>query len=224
MKRTREEGEPHMTLYGYWRSSCSWRVRLALELKQIAYEYKAVNLLKNEEESQEYLAINPAGLLPTLIDGKVRLSESLAILEYLEEKFPGRGGASLLPRSFEDRAAVRSLCLHIASGVQPLQNLGVLQKVEKLGGAAARAQWGKDVITDGMEKLEKMLLATSGKYCVGDEITMADLFLVPQVYNAGRFGVSMEAMPTISRIMKELEPLEAFRNAHPDAMPDAVKA
>jgi maleylacetoacetate isomerase len=223
MKRAREEGDPQLTLYSYWRSGCSWRVRMALELKGLPYEYRAINLLKGEDCSEEYRAINPAGLLPTLIDGKNKISESLAILEYLEERYPGRGGISLLPRSFEDRAAVRRICLHIASGIQPIQNLGILEKIESLAGKQARGQWGKDVIAEGFASLEIMLKETGGTYCFGDTLTMADICLIPQVYNANRFGLSLEAYPTIVGIHTRLLAVEALKAAHPDEMPDAVK-
>mmetsp|Transcript_5836 Transcript_5836/g.6295 ORF Transcript_5836/g.6295 Transcript_5836/m.6295 type:complete len:225 (+) Transcript_5836:72-746(+) len=224
MKRDRTEDDPKLVLYSYWRSSCSWRVRIALELKGLPYEYRAVNLLKGESEHAEYLAVNPSGLLPTLLDGSVKISESLAILEYLEEKFPGRNGSSLLPRRFEDRAIVRRIALHIVAAIQPLQNLGILERVEALAGKQARAQWGTSVIEEGLSRLEEMLKDTAGQYCVGDSITFADLCLVPQAYNAARFGVSMEGYPTAFAVLKRLESLDAFKAAHPDAMPDAVKA
>lgn len=221
MKRSREEGDPHLTLYGYWRSGSSWRVRMALELKGLAYEYRSINLLKGEDCTPEYRAINPAGYVPTLIDGKHTFCESIAILEYLEEKYPGP--VSLLPRKFEDRATVRRLALHIASGIQPLQNLGVLERVEAVGGKQARAQWGKDVVSEGLAALEEMLKKTAGKFCFGDDVTMADLCLIPQVYAAGRFGVAMEPYPTIVAIHSRLGELEVLKPAHPDEMPDAVK-
>jgi maleylacetoacetate isomerase len=221
MRRTRGEGDPVLTLYGYWRSGCTWRVRMALELKGLAYEYRPINLLKGEDCTAEYKAINPAGLVPTLIDGKHTLSESLAILEYLEEKYPGP--VSLLPRRFEDRAEVRRLALHIVSGIQPLQNLAMLEKIEAIGGTQARGQWGKTVVAEGFAALEAMLKQTAGKFSFGDEITLADLCLIPQVYSAGRFGVSMEAFPIINAIHGRLAELDVLKPAHPDEMPDAVK-
>lgn len=217
----RRPGEEQRVLHNYWRSSCSWRVRMALHHKGLPYTYKAVNLLKGEDVAPEYFSMNPAGV-PTLIDeGGVVITQSLAIMEYLEERYPQR---PLLPRAFEDRAAVRAIALYVASGVQPLQNLGAQTKVGELAGAEKKAQWTKEVITEGMQGLELLLSKTAGRFCFGNEFTIADCCIVPQVYAARRFGVDPAAFPTVARVCANLEEVDAVKSTHPDLMPDAVKA
>eukprot|EP00005_Dracoamoeba_jomungandri_P001276 CAMPEP_0174253054 /NCGR_PEP_ID=MMETSP0439-20130205/2445_1 /TAXON_ID=0 /ORGANISM="Stereomyxa ramosa, Strain Chinc5" /LENGTH=213 /DNA_ID=CAMNT_0015333861 /DNA_START=19 /DNA_END=660 /DNA_ORIENTATION=- len=210
------EESSKVVLYSYWRSSCSYRVRIALAMKKIPYEYKAVHLVKDggEQLQQAYADLNPSKELPTLhIDG-VDLGQSLAILEYLDETRPD---PPILPSSPTLRAQVRNIALVISADIQPVQNLRVLKYV----GLDKKIEWGKHWITLGFEALEKILERTSGKYCVGDEVTMADLCLVPQVYNANRFGVEMDKFPNISRINEALCELPAFVEAHPDNQPDA---
>jgi maleylacetoacetate isomerase/maleylpyruvate isomerase len=210
-------------LHNYWRSSCSWRVRMALHHKGLAYTYKAVNLLKGEDTEPTYFAMNPAGV-PTLVDeGGVVITQSLAIIEYLEERYPDH---PLLPRGFADRAKVRAVALLIASGVQPLQNLAAQQKVAALAGPEVKTQWTKEVISEGLHAIELLLQGTAGTFCFGDELSMADLCLVPQVYAAKRFGVELtiDALPTLTRVHGNLEGLSVVRETHPDMMPDAVKA
>jgi maleylacetoacetate isomerase len=208
------------TLLNYWRSSCSWRVRLALAHKKLDYEYKAINLLKGEDSAPEYYAMNPAGV-PTLIDDGQVFVQSLAIMEFLEEKYPDH---PLLPRSFHQRSLVRAVCLQIVSGVQPLQNLGVLNRIGGTFGDAAKTQWAKDVIDEGMQGFEELLKRTAGRYCVGDEFTMADCCLIPQGYACRRFGVDPSKYPTVGRVLANLETLDIYHATHPDRMPDAVKA
>jgi maleylacetoacetate isomerase len=207
-------------LYSYWRSTCSWRVRIALALKEIDYEYIPVHLLKNggEQHSEEYKNLNPSELVPTLIDGENHLSQSLAILEYLEEKYPDKG-AKLLPVDFAHRATVRALCHIISSDTQPIQNLRVLEYVHSIGGN--KMEWGKHWVTNGLSSFEKTLQRTAGTYCFGDTITLADCCLIPQLYNARRFGVELSAFPIISRIENTLTQLDAFKKAHPENQPDA---
>ncbi|MFH4977058.1 hypothetical protein AB6A40_003767 [Gnathostoma spinigerum] len=172
-------------LYSYWRSSCSWRVRAALELKGIEYECKTINLVENDQVAKEYLRMNPVGYVPTFVHKNAVIFESLAILEYLEEAFPDR--QALLPKDPIGRATVRAIALQIIAGIQPLQNLKVLKTINAdYGGPSARASWAIRWIERGFEGLEKHLEKTSGKYCYGDEITIADVCLVPQVYNAKR--------------------------------------
>ena len=206
-------------LLSYWRSSCSYRVRIALNWKRVEYQYQAVNLLKGEQSAEEYKEQeNAMGVVPTLhIDGAV-LTESVAIIEYLEETRPEH---PLLPESPVDRATVRALCSMIGSGIQPIQNLWVLKKVAEFE-EEHKMPWGKFVIERGFQALEKVLSRTSGTYCCGSQVTMADLFLVPQVFNAARFGVDVTSFPNIHRIYEALSELPEFQQAHPDQQPDAV--
>ncbi|XP_973541.3 probable maleylacetoacetate isomerase 2 isoform X2 [Tribolium castaneum] len=202
-------------LYSYWRSSCSWRVRIALNLKEIPYDIKPVSLIKTggEQHTNEFREVNPMEQVPALhIDG-VTLVESLSILAYLEETRPQR---PLLPHDVVKRAKVREICEVIASGIQPLQNLVVLIHV----GEEKKNEWAQHWINRGFRAVEKLLSASAGKYCVGDEITLADCCLIPQVFNARRFHVDLRPFPIILRIDRELENHPAFRAAHPSNQPD----
>ncbi|ROT67146.1 hypothetical protein C7M84_014790 [Penaeus vannamei] len=199
-------------LYSYFRSSCSWRVRIALAHKGVDYEYRAINLLKQEQVSDEYKKLNPIGQVPALIVDENTLTQSISILEYLEEAFPQK---PLLPKDLFKRAKVREVCEIIGSGIQPLQNLSVLQKIGE-----TKMEWGHFYIQKGFVALEQVLANSAGKYCVGDEVTIADCCLVPQVYNANRFKVDMAAFPVISRVHDALMSLDAFKAAHPSQQPD----
>jgi len=218
-------GKP--VLYSYWRSSCSWRVRIALQLKKIDFEYRAVHLLNNggEQFKEDYVALNPMKELPTLcIDGHT-LTQSIAIIEYLEDAH-AESGARLLPDDAGAKAEVRALTHMISSDIQPVQNLRVLKRFMGEFDTpevkdAKKMEWGKWAIETGFDGLEKALERTAGVFCFGDSVTMADLALIPQVYNAERFGVNMASYPTISRVAKALEVLPEFKAAHPSAMPDA---
>ncbi|XP_037359683.1 maleylacetoacetate isomerase isoform X1 [Talpa occidentalis] len=208
-----ESGKP--ILYSYFRSSCTWRVRIALALKNINYEIIPINLIKDggQQFSPEYQALNPMKQVPALkIDG-LTIGQSLAIIEYLEETRPT---PRLLPQDPKKRAHVRMISDLISSGIQPLQNLSVLKQV----GEENQLAWAQKVISSGFNALEKILKGTAGKYCVGDEVTMADLCLVPQVANAERYKVDITPYPTISRINKSLLALEAFQVSHPLRQPD----
>merc|ERR1712183_160393 len=201
-------------LYSYFRSSCSWRVRIALNLKAIEYEYKPVNLLNNEHSSDDYKVENPQGCVPTLVVDGHSMSQSISIIEYLDEVYPE---CPLLPRDDPmKRADVRRLSLLIAADIQPVQNLRVLKKV----GADKKMEWGHWAIETGFKALERSLEKTAGKYSYGDELSMVDLCLVPQVYNANRFKVDMTQFPTISKVHEELINLDAFKAAHPSKQPD----
>uniref|UniRef100_A0AC35FF78 Maleylacetoacetate isomerase n=1 Tax=Panagrolaimus sp. PS1159 TaxID=55785 RepID=A0AC35FF78_9BILA len=210
-------------LYSYWRSSCSWRVRIALELKGIEYEYKAVNLLASGQIEEPFLKLNPRGMVPAFIyDGKT-YSESMAIIEFIDEKF--QNGPSLLPKTPEERAIVRSLAYGITSNIQPLQNLNVLKYIAK-GDQQKSNEHAHHFIQRGFNALEKDLSKTAGKYCFGDTITIADLCIPPQVYNATRFGVNMDEYPTIKRLNETLSAIPEFIKAdawHQPDTPDAEK-
>ncbi|XP_054725624.1 probable maleylacetoacetate isomerase 2 isoform X1 [Anastrepha obliqua] len=207
--------EPKPILYSYWRSSCSWRVRIALNLKEIPYDIKPISLIKSggEQHCNEYREVNPMEQVPALqIDGHT-LIESVAIMHYLEETRPQR---PLLPQDVHKRAKVREIVEIICSGIQPLQNLIVLIHV----GEEKKKEWAQHWITRGFRAVEKALSTSAGKYCVGDEISMADCCLVPQVFNARRFHVDLRPYPIILRIDRELEANPAFRAAHPSNQPD----
>eukprot|EP00760_Papus_ankaliazontas_P032151 PhM_4_TR5665/c0_g1_i1/m.69759/K01800/maiA, GSTZ1; maleylacetoacetate isomerase len=220
-KRAKTEADTY-TLYSYWRSSCSWRVRAALKHKSIPFEYKPINLLKKEQKSPEYVALNPMGVVPALVTPSgVVLTQSLAIMEYLEEVHTASG---LLPAAPEQRAATRMVCNVISSGIQPIQNLGVLAKVGADFGEEHKMPWGKHWISVGFEALEKILEQTAGEYCVGDSFTMADVCLVPQVYNANRFAVDIDKFPVIKRVHANAAAHPSMAETHPDKMPDATQA
>ncbi|XP_057199914.1 maleylacetoacetate isomerase isoform X1 [Triplophysa rosa] len=201
-------------LHGYFRSSCSWRVRIAFALKGIEYEQAPVNLIKDggQQLTDQFKALNPMQQVPAVTIDGITLSQSLAIIQYIEET---RAGPHLLPADPKQRAQVRIICDIITSGIQPLQNLYVLQKI---GGE--KMQWAQHFINRGFEALEPILKQTAGTYCVGNEISMADICLVPQVYNAERFKVDMSPFPTIRRLNQTLMEIEAFKVSHPSCQPD----
>jgi len=163
--------------------------------------------------AEAFKAKNPMAQIPVLVDEDVALTQSLAIIEYLEEKYPK---PSLLPAGAVDRARARAVANTIASGIQPLQNLSVLQKV----GSEKKMNWAHDVIRDGLAAVEKMVEKTAGVYCVGDQVSIADLCLIPQIYNATRFKVDMAQFPTLVKIQSACEQLEAFKVSHPNVQPD----
>jgi maleylacetoacetate isomerase len=204
-------------LHTYFRSSCSARLRIALELKQIPYTCKYVNLLKGEQSSDAYDVINPSHLVPSLQplsgpDSGIIITQSIAALEYLEEKYPSR--TPLLPpkSSPVGRAHVRSLVGIIACDLQPVTNLRILTRVGSLGGD--KADWAKDLMAEGLRAYERLVAEKAGRFSYGDTITMADLCLVPAVWGALRFGVQMEDFPVISRIYEQLSKEEAVIKAH----------
>ena len=210
-------------LYTYWRSSSAYRVRIGLNLKAIEYESEFVHLVRDggEQHKGEYRRINPQGLVPTLVDGEHTIHQSLAILEYLDETRPE---FSLLPGSAQDRARIRALSLVIASDIQPVQNLRVVQYlVDELGQPdEKKIDWIRDWINRGFEALELYLQdPRTGVFMHGDTPTMADCVLVPQYYNAVRFDLDVKPFPTINRIYAECMQLEAFQRAAPEDQPDA---
>jgi maleylacetoacetate isomerase len=204
-------------LFDYFRSSAAYRVRIALNLKGVAYERVAVNLLEGAQRSPDYRAVNPQALVPTLdMDGH-RLTQSLAIVAYLDSTRPQ---PPLLPPDPVDAAHVRSLALTIACDIHPLNNLRVLKYLkEELGQEQeARDSWYRHWVAEGLAGLEAMAAPRSGRFLFGDEPTLADLCLVPQMFNARRFGVPLDHCPTLVRADAEANRLDAFAAAHPDAI------
>ncbi len=207
-----------MKLYGYYRSSASYRVRIALALKGLDYEAVAVNLLAGEQRQADYQALNPQGLIPLLeTDAGELISQSTAILEWLEEAFPA---PALYPGERLLRARTRSLVNQIACDIHPLNNLRVLRYLEhNLGqGEEMRGQWYRHWVNQGLQALEPQLQGVG--FCVGDAVTMADIYLVPQVYNALRFDVDMTAYPRIQGIYARCCALAPFQAAAPQAQAD----
>ncbi|CEO99226.1 Maleylacetoacetate isomerase [Plasmodiophora brassicae] len=201
-------------LFSYWRSSCSYRVRIALALKSIPYEYVAVNLVQGCQ-NDETVMDSPMHQVPVLQIDDRNLHESLAIVEYLEETRPAH---PLLPTDPYLRSVARRQALMIVADIQPIQNLRVLRK--QTGDAK---EWATFWIENGFQALEKEVSKTAGKYCIGDNVTIADVCLIPQVYNARRFSIDMSKYPTLLRVATALEGLPAFVKAHPDNQPDAIK-
>jgi maleylpyruvate isomerase len=212
-------------LYGYFRSSATYRVRIALNLKGIEYETLAVDLRAPvyAQRAPQFLALNPVGLVPVLIDGERVLTQSLAIIEYLEETHPL---PPLLPRGAAERAQVRALALTVACEIHPLNNTGVLDYLRApLGhGDAAVAAWYCHWIARGFSALEEQLrrLGSDGRHLFGSSVTLADVLLVPQMYNARRYRCDLEPYPTLRAIGAHLESLPAFARAAPEAQPDAA--
>lgn len=212
-----------LTLHAYWRSSASYRVRIALNLKGLPYAVVPVNLVREggEHRRDDYLARNPQGLVPTLeVDG-VPLTQSLAILEWLEEEHPL---PPLLPRDPISRARVRSFALAIACEVSPLSNLMVreyLDRVLKLDAAAQQA-WHAHWIGRGLAACEAMIAGGTGPFCFGEAPTIADCVLVPQLYNARRFGIDLAGFPALLRAEAAMLALPAVQRAAPEAQPDAA--
>ncbi|WP_243039079.1 maleylacetoacetate isomerase [Dyella sedimenti] len=213
-----------LALYGYWRSSAAYRVRIALNLKGLVYETRPVHLLDHggEQHAPEFQALNPQELVPCLIDRGRVLTQSMAIVEYLEETRPT---PPLLPADAEGRARVRALAQVVACDLHPLGNLRVLQYLTTQFGLdeAAKGVWSRHWIGVGLDALETMLAGNvaTGRFCHGDMPTLADACLVPQVYNAVRWKLPMEGYPTIRRIHEACQALEAFQRAAPEAQPDA---
>lgn len=207
-------------LYGYFRSSAAYRVRIALNLKGIAVEHRPVHLRKGEQRDPEFRKRNPAGLVPFWSDGRFGLSQSLAIIEYLDERHPE---PSLLPGSAKDRAIIREMALTIATDIHPLGNLRVLDKLtaDYAADEPARAAWCRTWIESGFEVIERRLQTSPGKLCYGDSPTLADICLVPQMFNARRFGVDLTRFPLIARTDAALCEIEAFQKAQPSRQPDA---
>jgi maleylacetoacetate isomerase len=213
--------DPQFHLHSYFRSSCSARLRIACNLKQIPLTYSYINLLSNDQSSASYTKINPSKSVPTLTlhskpesaNGPLdSITQSLAALEYLEEAFPDRHPLLPPPSNPIARAQARTLANIIACDVQPVTNLRILSRVRALGGDAAT--WAKDFITDGMLAYEAIVSKTAGKFSVGDEISMADVCLVPAVWGAQRWGVDLSQMPVSMRVYENMSKIEEVDKAH----------
>ena len=211
-----------MKLYNYFRSSAAFRARIALNLKGLAYDYVSKALIKNEHRAADYLALNPQGLIPALdVDGTV-ITQSLAIIEYLNEVHPE---PPLLPADPQARAQVRAMALAIACDIHPLNNLRVLNYVRKDLGQNDDGvnTWYRHWVAEGFRGLEQQVAkhSSSRRYCFGDSLSLADVCLVPQMYNARRFNCDLTPFPTLVAISTHLESLPAFDAARPEAQPDA---
>ena len=212
-----------LVLHNYWRSSASHRVRIGLALKGLTYDYVAVNIVHKEQYADAYRARNPMAQVPTLEvtddDGRViALTQSLPILEYLDERFPE---PPLMSRDLYLRARTRGLAEIINSGIQPLQNLSTTKQVALFGGDAA--VWPKSFIADGLAAFERNARDVAGKFCVGNAPTVADCCLIPQLTSARRFGVDIAHLELLLAIERNCLALPAFANAAPEQQADAVK-
>lgn len=210
--------ESKLKLYSYWRSSCSYRVRIALNLKGLKYEYKAVNLLKGEQFSPEFTKLNPIGYVPALVDEDIVISDSFAILMYLEEKYPQH---PLLPHDLQRKAINYQAANIVSSNIQPLQNLYVLKYIEEKVSSEEKLSWAQYHIGKGFMALENLLKGYAGRYATGDEVSLADLFLAPQLHAAiKRFNLDMTQFPLLSRLNEAYNEVPAFRDASPERQPD----
>lgn len=211
-------------LYNYYRSSASYRVRIALNLKGLPYEYVSVHLLKDggQQLAPSFRALNPESLVPVLDDDGEVVTQSLAIIEYLEETRPE---PPLLPRDAAERAYVRSIALAIACEIHPLNNLRVLRYLVKTLGASEEQKnaWYRHWVEQGLASVEARLAAErrSGRYALGDAVTLAEVFIVPQIFNAQRMDCKLDAVPSVMRIFDNCMQLPAFIDAQPSSQPDA---
>ena len=211
-----------MKLYNYHRSSASYRVRIALGLKGLRYDYVAVNLLRGEQLGPEFAARTAAQAVPLLEDGDVLVGQSLAIIEYLEETHPE---PPLLPGDARARARIRALAQDIACEIHPLNNLRVLRYLvhDLHVGEEAKNAWYRHWVERGLAVVERQLAAAPARYCHGDTPTLADCVLVPQIFNARRFDCRLDHVPSVMRVFDACMALPAFENARPEACPDAVR-
>lgn len=206
-----------MQLYDYYRSSCAYRVRIALAIKELEYEQIKIDLTKDEQHGDRYQHINQQGLVPSLIDENHVLTQSLAIIEYLNEKYPA---PPLLPSSAIERAQVRAVALSIACDIHPLNNLRVLNTLRKDWQAKPEqiTQWYHHWLKQGLDAIEHQLAQHTRKadFCFSDCVTLADICLIPQIYNAKRFEFPLDAYPIIQSIYTHCTQLPAFINAAPE--------
>ena len=206
-------------LYGYFRSSAAYRVRIALNMKGLSAEHRFVHLRKGEQTQPAYRKVNPAGLVPYWIDDDLELAQSIAIIEYLDETHPE---PPLLPPDPKGRAIAREIALVVASDIHHIGNLRVLNRLTGMGvDEAARAAWSKHWIETGFEAVEARLADLPGPFALGDRPTLADICIVPQVFNARRFGVDLAPYKRIVALDAAAAKLEAFAAAEPSRQPDA---
>ena len=209
-----------MELYNYFRSSASYRVRIALALKGLAYDYKPVHLPKNEQFTESYAAVSAARLVPLLNDSGHMLTQSMAIIEYLDETHPE---PPLLPRDALGRARVRALAQDIACEIHPLNNLRVLRYLvrEVKVSEDDKNRWYRHWVETGLEVLERQLAGQPSTYCHGETPGLADCVLVPQIFNAQRFEARLDHVPQVMRVFEACMKLEAFERTRPELCPDA---
>lgn len=210
-------------LYTYFRSSAAYRVRIALNLKGLEAEHIPVHLVNNggEQHSETFRQVNPGELIPALIEDDFTLTQSLSIIEYLEEKFPE---TPLLPKDLQQRALIRAFSLNIACDIHPLNNLRVLQYLSKTLNASDEQQteWYRHWVITGLKALEAQLTHSNGQFCFGDQPSLADCCLIPQVYNAKRFNIDLSDFPKIESIYAHCNSLDTFQKAAPEAQLDAA--
>jgi maleylpyruvate isomerase len=207
-------------LWSYWRSSCAYRVRITLGLKGLPFDYAAVHLMRDggQQHQPGYTAVNPLRQVPALEvdEANVTLVQSMAIIEYLDERYPK---PPLLPLSALERAHVRALAELVNSGIQPLQNTSTFAELKKHG--VDTEAWARLFIAKGLEALEQLAAPRAGAFLFGDTVSLADVYLVPQLYNARRYHVPLDSYPTLTRADESARALPAFRDAAPEAQPDA---
>ncbi|WP_299592357.1 maleylacetoacetate isomerase [uncultured Microbulbifer sp.] len=210
-----------MELNGYFRSSASYRVRIALNLKGLAYDYHPVNLLQGEQKEPKYRNLNPQGLVPALIDAGHVFTQSLAILEWLDEQHPQ---PALLPKDSLARAKVRALAYNVACDIQPVQNLRVLKYIQSELGASdeQKVEWIRHWIDGGFTALETQLDGQGGTFAGGDTPGLFECCLIPQIYSAERFGMNLNKYPRIARIAEACAALPAFEKARPENQSDST--
>ena len=209
-------------LYSYYRSSCSYRVRIALHLKNIPFKYIPIHLVKNggEQKSEKYKRLNPEGLVPTIVHNNQIITQSMAILHYLEDIYPS---PSLFPKEPKKKAYILSVCEIINSSIQPLQNLTVLNYLKSYWGIDnnKRKQWLKLWIYNGLISVEQKIKKNKfGPFVAGRNLTAAELFIIPQIYNAKRFNINLKKIPRLLSIEQTCQHLPVFKKAHPSTQPD----
>ncbi len=210
-------------LYGYWRSTAAYRVRIALGLKGLEWDQTVIDLRIGQQSHPDFLRLNPQGMVPFLVDGEHGLAQSLAIIEYLDEVYPE---PSLIPGNAAQRAHVRALAQVVACDIHPINNLRVLQYLRKELGLDEDAvnQWAQRWIEAGFRSLEQALQKSSGPYLAGESVTLADICLVPQLYNARRVNTDLSAFPGLLALEHRLFQITAFEAARPENQPEAVTA
>ncbi len=211
------------TLYGYWRSTAAYRVRIALGLKGLTWDQSVIDLRLGQQSDPEFLRLNPQGMVPFLVDGDAGLAQSLAIIEYLEEVYPD---PPLIPGTALERARIRALAMTVACDIHPINNLRVLNYLRKELGQdeAGVNQWAQRWINAGFRSLEQAVQASTGPYLAGDTVTLADICLVPQLYNARRVETDLAPYPGLLALEERLFQMPPFEAARPENQPEAVPA